>query len=499
MLIRHPHNLRTKFHGPTPSPPPTALQIVFGPQVDQITSTTARVSWGLNTYATGQVHYGTTAAYGSTTTAESSLTYSSHVQTITGLVAGTLYHYKVVGTDALDDTYDSGDFTFTTTGTVVSGYPTPAPLVYSATVATAAPAYLGKTTDGNHGTEIARVGQNDLDRNLYSTVSAWNCDGTRFAIYWGSTHAKLYDTTTSPWTLINASATTFASDMSWSDTDPASFYRHYGGNAIYRYTVSPTGTFAFAQSWTVGSHSDLLIGGWQGQMGGNYVPYTWDSHRGYGCLNIATGAYWEVDTGAASTIDATFVSQDGDHFVVIFNSDGTGATQGVWAMPSQGLTPKRRLSTTQDHADMGKLANGDQVFVMQSVGVNGQGYGTRVGMWNLDSADAYTQLLDYWPGGHVSCRNIARPGYAYMSNDMSYGTSNYAGRQDIFAVNLSDPPSASGDVEYYAKQHASDPRYQYYSDPMAVASPDGTMVAWSVRWDGAGSVYCYVAGVDTGM
>jgi hypothetical protein len=60
--------------------------------------------------ATGQVQYGKTTAYGSSTTPETSFNYSAHVQAISGLSAATLYHFRVTSTNAGDVT-TSGDQT----------------------------------------------------------------------------------------------------------------------------------------------------------------------------------------------------------------------------------------------------------------------------------------------------------------------------------------------------------------------------------------------------
>jgi hypothetical protein len=100
---------------PPPSPPvdtlaPTASAIT----ADQIGQTSARISWTLSEQATGQVEYGTTISYGLTSAAETSFNWDHHVQVITGLSAGTLYHYRVKGADAAGNAYTSGDQTFTT-------------------------------------------------------------------------------------------------------------------------------------------------------------------------------------------------------------------------------------------------------------------------------------------------------------------------------------------------------------------------------------------------
>jgi hypothetical protein len=69
--------------------------------------TGAYVTWQTTTAANSRVDYGTTTAYGSNVTDSSSVT--RHDLVITGLSAGTTYHYKVTSGSAV-----SSDFTFTT-------------------------------------------------------------------------------------------------------------------------------------------------------------------------------------------------------------------------------------------------------------------------------------------------------------------------------------------------------------------------------------------------
>ena len=82
--------------------------------VSSITATSARVSWTLDRPATGQVAFGTTTAYGRLTTPELTFTYSAHAQQVAGLVAGTLYHFRVQSRDAAGRLSISTDFTFVT-------------------------------------------------------------------------------------------------------------------------------------------------------------------------------------------------------------------------------------------------------------------------------------------------------------------------------------------------------------------------------------------------
>ncbi len=80
------------------------------------TSSTATVTWTTSVASTSQVEYGPTAAYGSSSPLDSALL-TSHSVNLTGLSAGTTYHYRVRSTDGGGNEGVSGDFTFATTST----------------------------------------------------------------------------------------------------------------------------------------------------------------------------------------------------------------------------------------------------------------------------------------------------------------------------------------------------------------------------------------------
>src|SRR5205809_747045 len=79
-----------------------------------VSGNAATIRWSTNEAANSQVQYGTSTSYGSTSALDSSLT-TSHAQTLSGLAAGTIYHYRVTSKDAATNLVTSSDFTFKTT------------------------------------------------------------------------------------------------------------------------------------------------------------------------------------------------------------------------------------------------------------------------------------------------------------------------------------------------------------------------------------------------
>jgi phosphodiesterase/alkaline phosphatase D-like protein len=91
----------------------TTPPVITGVSVSSIGSASAVVSWTTNEAADTQVEYGTTAAYGSTSAFNPAMT-TAHSSSLTGLTAGTLYHYRVKSRDAAGNLANSSDYTFTT-------------------------------------------------------------------------------------------------------------------------------------------------------------------------------------------------------------------------------------------------------------------------------------------------------------------------------------------------------------------------------------------------
>ena len=78
-----------------------------------ITANGATITWTSDQPSTSRVEYGLTTAYGSFTTLDPTLV-TSHSQGLTGLAAGTQYHYRVISSNSDGVTRTSTNFTFTT-------------------------------------------------------------------------------------------------------------------------------------------------------------------------------------------------------------------------------------------------------------------------------------------------------------------------------------------------------------------------------------------------
>ncbi|MDO8469620.1 MAG: Ig-like domain-containing protein [bacterium] len=117
----------------------TTAPTISNIQASSITSSSVSIAWTTSeTSASSTIQYGTTSSYGSSTVSTTSTT--SHSRGLTGLIASTLYHFRVLSSDASGNTGTSGDQTFTTIGsdttapTVSSQYPTNASTSVVATI-----------------------------------------------------------------------------------------------------------------------------------------------------------------------------------------------------------------------------------------------------------------------------------------------------------------------------------------------------------------------------
>jgi hypothetical protein len=97
----------------TVAEPDVTPPVIAAVASNNISNSAATITWTTNEAADTQVEYGTTSAYGNTTTLVAALE-TSHSQVVSGLTADTLYHFRVISRDASGNVTTSDDFTFTT-------------------------------------------------------------------------------------------------------------------------------------------------------------------------------------------------------------------------------------------------------------------------------------------------------------------------------------------------------------------------------------------------
>jgi len=78
-----------------------------------ISSSGATITWTTDKASDSQIDYGSTSAYGSSTSLATALV-TSHSQTLSGLASNGLYHFRVKSRDSVGNLATSADFTFST-------------------------------------------------------------------------------------------------------------------------------------------------------------------------------------------------------------------------------------------------------------------------------------------------------------------------------------------------------------------------------------------------
>jgi hypothetical protein len=84
------------------------------------TESSSTITWATDEASTSQVEYGTSTSYGSASSLDATLL-TSHSMGLSGLSIGATYHFRVKSKDAAGNEAVSGDYSFTTLGTLVGG------------------------------------------------------------------------------------------------------------------------------------------------------------------------------------------------------------------------------------------------------------------------------------------------------------------------------------------------------------------------------------------
>jgi hypothetical protein len=239
---------------------------------------TATITWATNEVADALVEYGTTSSYGASTTLNTLLT-QSHTASLSGLLPGAVYHYRVKSRDAAGNLATSGDFTFSTAAASIWSN-TAMPATPSANDASAVEIGLkfrastsGFITGirfykgtGNNGTHVAHLwssaglllgsgtftseSASGWQQVLFANPVAINANTTYIASYYAPTGH--YASNTSFFTtagVTNGALTALANGAD-------------GSNGVYRYGTGggfPTSSFNAANYWVDVLYSTTAI------------------------------------------------------------------------------------------------------------------------------------------------------------------------------------------------------------------------------------------------
>lgn len=115
---------------PSPTPSPTATPepalAVTNVTSSSVTASSATISWNTNVMADSQVEYGTTTGYGQQTPLNTMMM-TSHIESLSGLSANTLYNYRVKSRNNNGTLVVSSNYSFRT-ASLPTPTPTPTPI-----------------------------------------------------------------------------------------------------------------------------------------------------------------------------------------------------------------------------------------------------------------------------------------------------------------------------------------------------------------------------------
>jgi hypothetical protein len=386
-------------------------------------------------------------------------------------------------------------------------YPKDSQISSPAVPATTFPGYLKTVIDPTWHNPVVRIADqtamssSDVAiRHVYSKIQPWNADGTMIKLDFtypcyildGNTYAfqKLFH---------NLSYSIWGNTLA-----NKNIVFGTGGNRFARKQDITGADFNFTNIYDFGATCLYCsLGEGEGNIDNNdtYGVFLWSttsnhaSGNNISCVRLTDGTLMGTLSIGTSWPDWAGMSQSGNYVIVNWGATDNGvvAKSGV-EVYNTAMTFQRQVATYGEHGDVGYDPAGNEVWVGYSHS-SGTG-GETLDMWRLDGVGGKTKILPVeasfpeaeW--GHVSCRNIKRPGWVYLSG-YSNNYTNAVGQ--IYAAKL----DSSRTVEVFAHHQATYPNPGYNYQPQPCPSPDGTRVMFASDWkqyvNASTPSYAYVA------
>ncbi len=326
----------------------------------------------------------------------------------------------------------------------------------------------------------------------YSKVQVWNADQTLFKIRaW-----KLYDATDYQ----EVQSLSGMYPAYWSNTNPDLLWSFRQNGDVKKHFVSTDVTQTVAN---IPGYELIQLGPGEGNIDKNDHYVALAGKKANGDMDVIlfdlqtlqvvhtetfAGAWGNGGAGFPEFVDWVSVSQSGDYVVIMWNHNTTSGSNphnghyGVEVYNAADMQYLRRITGYGNHGDLGYAVDGDEVFV-QFWGPTGT-----VNMYYLNRMErvVLSSHPDFNGEGHISCRNLNRPGWAYISQDYQ----DHSGQ--IIAMKL----DTSGLVEHFGHHFSS--AINYEKSPMPVPSPDGDKVFFKSDFATGPNidpeeVYCFMA------
>ena len=397
-----------------------------------------------------------------------------------------------------------------TASTIAASYPNEQKLSAKVPLAaTPMPAYLTNSTDASTGSLVVKitdaigmgVSSETVLKHAYAKNQPWNADSS--LLFLGNSYPGfLLDGKT--FKLLRRFSQ--PSQALWSNTDPNIMFG-VGGDApaLVKADVRAQGTVTVLRRFD--EYTKMDIGGYEGNLSNDdrYIVLFGKHAAGVDIVayNIASNQIegrrsfvGQVAGAGSNDIDNATISPLGNFVVVQFVGSRQGRPPGIDVYDRQMNYLRRVSPAGNSHYDIGIDAAGNEVLVIKDSQVDTTMYTIRLSD-GTRRVELTKDLVNY--PIHISCRNIKRPGWCYMSEfavanyDQTNATSK-ANHQELLAVKL----DGSGTVQRFAQeQHAVViSEREYERSAMGVPNRDGSMVLWASDWRDASrtaSIDTYVA------
>ncbi len=329
---------------------------------------------------------------------------------------------------------------------------------------------------------------NGSARHAYSRRQAWNANETYMLIGEKIIDASTYD--------IIVGAIPISSAVNWSNLNPQLMYgmRYKGGtlNTISSYNIS---NGSIDDLYEFSGYNSCTFGDGEGSISND------DRYVAISCTSSSSGnrhiigfdiqnrqVVGEIQVG--SGFNWASYSQSGQYMLVEDRNASTSTGSAIVRYDTN-LQNGTIITEHRSHGDIGVDVNGDDVLVMISwdyisyVRLND---GKRV---NLAVSNNVAPIAGH---GHISCRNINRPGWCYFSSydssrvgavkiGMAAGEPTYTDNDGLNVV------EGLGVVEHWGFHRSS--FSEYNSQPRASASPSGQKLVITSDWYGRGEINDY--------
>jgi hypothetical protein len=382
------------------------------------------------------------------------------------------------------------------------------------------PAYLQPLVDPTYATTITRIsdraafGSSDrVLRHAYAKNQPWNADGSLLILGW-TYPAPILDGRTYEFLFMRHQP----SQAVWSNTEPNfMFGTHSNMNVFVKadvrqdwrettlHTFTEFDTIDFGGSEGNLSNDDRFVALMGFKAGSGITLLVYDTVADQVTARLPLG---DLSAGASGDADVNnwSMSQSGAYAVVQFNTDRHGRPAGI-EVYDRKLNYQRRLTDDGNyggHFDLGFDAAGDEVAVLQ---VSSRDLVSARLSDGRRTVQLRAELMNW--GIHISCRNLQRPGWCYLSEFAYLGNNrddlrfmkDKAIYQELLAVRL----DGSGTVQHFGHEHHCLPvrNREYDRAAMAAPSRDGRIVIWGSDWENGArnaGVHAYAStanGADT--